>query len=368
MLLNSRSKSRKLILHAAAFLLLLAAAAPLCAQSTQANFPTPVFAGELSGRIAPRDVGDPRRTRHFYTFRGAEGDLVVNLETTELFGDVDVFLATGFRPVVKFTLLGAPARLSKSFYLRKEETLVLRVEARAVGDAEGTYRVTFGGSFLPAPPELANRETPEVPTLSSTEPRGTRRVTSTGARIDEPKPEPTPAEETATVEPTPEPTPTPERPTGRRSTANRRGRNTRTAPTRTRPTESAEQPTPTQPESTEPKPAEDTAAAAPTPTPTPTTPSRRRGTRTPRRSSTRESAGARTNETPAQPPADTQPAPEPAPTQRLIIVTKDGETLERDMSGVRRVTVENNQVVIVGRDGKVTRRALANILKMSIEP
>jgi len=32
------------------------------------------------------------------------------------------------------------------------------------------------------------------------------------------------------------------------------------------------------------------------------------------------------------------------------------------------VTVENNQVVIVGRDGKVTRRALANILKMSIEP
>jgi hypothetical protein len=365
MLLNSRPLSRELILAVAALVLTLAAAAPLCAQSTEASFPTPVFAGELSGRIAPRDVGDPRRTRHFYTFRGTEGDLVVNLETAELFGDVDVFLATGFRPLVKFTLFGEPARLSKSFYLRKEETLVLRVEARAVGDAEGTYRVTFGGSFLPAPPELANRETPEAPTLSSTEPRGTRRVTSTGARIDEPKVEPTPAEEAATAEPTPTPAPTPERATGRRSTANRRGRNTRTAPSRTRPAESAGQPTPTQPEGTEAKPAEDTAAAAPTPTPTP---SRRRGTRTPRRSSTRESAGARTDETPAQPPADTRPAPEPAPTQRLIIVTKDGETLERDMSGVRRVTVENNQVVIVGRDGKVTRRALANILKMSIEP
>ena len=57
-----------------------------------------------------------------------------------------------------------------------------------------------------------------------------------------------------------------------------------------------------------------------------------------------------------------------APSQRLIIITKDGETLERDMSGVRRVTVENNQVVIVGRDGKVTRRPLASILRMSIEP
>ena len=356
------------MLAVVAFLLTLAAATPLCAQSSEASFPTPVFANELSGRIAPRDLGDPRRTRHFYIFRGTEGDLVVNLETSQLLGDVDVFLATGFRPLVKFTLFGDAARLSKSFYLRKEETLILRVQARAVGDVEGMYRITFGGSFLTAPPELANQTPPEAPTLSSTGPRGTRRVTATGARIEEPKVEPTPAEETATVEPTPAPTPTAERATGRRSNTNRRGRNTRSAPTRSRPSEGAAQPTPTNPESTEAKPAEDTTAVAPTPTPTPSP--RRRGTRTPRRGSTRESAGARTAEPSAQPPADTQPAPAPAPapSQRLIIVTKDGETLERDMSGVRRVTVENNQVVIVGRDGKVTRRPLANILRMSIEP
>jgi hypothetical protein len=371
MLLNFRPKSRNLLLAVAASLLSLAAAVPLCAQSSEANFPTPVFTSELSGRIAPRDVGDPRRTRHFYTFRGTEGDLVVNLETTELIGDVDVFTAAGFRPLVKFTLFGDPARLSKSFYLRKEETLVLRVEARAVGDVEGTYRITFGGSFLTAPPELANQTVTEAPTLSSNEPRGrnTRRVTATGARIEEPKVEPTPTEETANVEPTPTPTPTPARATGRRSTTPRRGRATRPAPSRPRPSESA-----AQPESTEAKPAEETTAGTGTPsespTPAPSTPTRRRGTRTPRRGSTRESAGARSPEPSSQPPADTQPepAPAPAPTQRLIIVTKDGETLERDMSGVRRVTVENNQVVIVGRDGKVTRRPLANILKMSIEP
>jgi hypothetical protein len=342
------------------------AALTLRAQSSEANFPTPVFASELSGRIAPRDVGDPRRTRHFYIFRGTEGDLVVNLEASELLGDVDVFVATGFRPLVKFTLFGDPARLSKSFYLRKEETLVLRVEARAVGDVEGTYRVTFGGAFLPAPPELANQTPPEAPTLSSAAPRGnTRRVTATGARIEEPKVEPTPTEETANAAPTPAPTPA--RTTGRRSNTNRRGRGTRPAPSRPRPSESA-----AQPESTEAKPAEEATADTSTPVEQPTpapTPTRRRGTRNTRRGSTRESAGAGRTEPPAQPPADAQPEPPaPAPTQRLIIVTKDGETLERDMSGVRRVTVENNQVVIVGRDGKVTRRPLAGILKMSIEP
>lgn len=365
MLLNSLSNSRKFVVAVAAFLLTLAAAAPVCAQSSEANFPTPVFASELSGRIAPRDVGDPRRTRHFYTFRGTEGDLVVNLETSELVGDVDVFLGTGFRPLVKFTLFGDAARLTKSFYLRKEETLVLRVEARAVGDVEGTYRVTFGGSFLPAPPELANQTPTEAPTLSSSDSRGTRRVTATGARIEEPRVEPTPAEETATAEPTPTPKPTPERTTGRRSTANRRGRNTRPAPTRTRPTDTAAQPA--APESTEPKPSEDATAATPAEKPA-TTPARRRGTRTTRRGSTRAGTETGKAEPPAQPPADAQPAPAPAPSQRLVIITKDGEILERDMVGVRRVTVENNQVVIVGRDGKVTRRALADILKMSIEP
>ncbi|HEV3470502.1 MAG TPA: hypothetical protein VG148_14360, partial [Pyrinomonadaceae bacterium] len=75
-------------------------------------------------------------------------------------------------------------------------------------------------------------------------------------------------------------------------------------------------------------------------------------------------------------PAETAGAPKPAPTaptpeapgQRLVIVTKDGETLERDMRTVRRVTIENNQIVVVTRDGKVTRHPLANVTRMTIEP
>jgi hypothetical protein len=372
MLRNSRQNFRLNLKALAALVLLAAAAATSSAQSGDVSYPTPVFSGEVSGRIAPRDVGDSRRTRHFYTFRGTEGDLVVSLETSQLIGDVDVYTATTLRPLVKFTLFGDPARLSKSFYLRNEQTLVLRVEARAVGDAEGTYTIRFGGSFSPAPAELANAPERSTPTLSPADPRraGTRRVTATGARIDEPRPEPTPVEEAREES---RPSATPESPAARRGTAaNRRGRGTRNPPARSRPGA-----TPARPETAGTSPAEDSSADTPpateaTPAPTPR-PTRRRSGRPPRPTTPRAGTDARRSESAARPTEGgaTEPAAPPAPVvtaQRLVIVLKDGETLERDMSGVRRVTVENNQVVIVGRDGKVTRRPLASVVRMSIEP
>jgi hypothetical protein len=379
MLQHSRQVSRT-TRQAFAVLLLLVAAASLRAQSGDAGYPTPIFSGEVRGRIAPRDVGDSRRTRHFYTFRGTEGDLVVSLETSQLIGDVDVFTATTLRPLLKFSLLGDPAQLSKSFYLRKDETLVLRVEARAVGDAEGSYTIRFSGSFAPAPAELADAPGRDAPTLAAADPRrgNTRRVTATGARIDEPKPEPTPVEE-AREGASPATTPTPESSTARRSTNTpRRGRGTRNTPSRSRAGTTPARPDTTRPETAGTTPAENssnTSGTTPpeaTPAPTPATPPRRRGNRPPRRTSSRESIEARRSEATAQPTEGraTEPAASPpvVTAQRLVIVLKDGETLERDMSGVRRVTVENNQVVIVGKDGKVTRRPLASVVRMSIEP
>ncbi|HEV3468994.1 MAG TPA: hypothetical protein VG148_06710, partial [Pyrinomonadaceae bacterium] len=173
-----------------AAVLLLAAAAR--AQSGDVRYPTPVYTNQIEGRIAPRDIGDPRRTRHFYVFRGTEGDISVTLESTELSGAVDLFTAGALRPLLKITLLGAPTTATRSVFLRGEETLVLRVEARAAGEAEGTYRIRLGGSFAPAPAGLA--EAPPVPEVSggTGADRGVRRVTSTGARIPEP---PAPAEE-----------------------------------------------------------------------------------------------------------------------------------------------------------------------------
>jgi len=111
-----RLKQRQLrpaLLSAALLLLALSATVRTRAQSADVNFPTPVFSTEVTGRIPARDVGDARRTRHFYTFRGTEGDVTVTLEASELIGDVDVFTANTLRPLIKFTLFGDATRPPK---------------------------------------------------------------------------------------------------------------------------------------------------------------------------------------------------------------------------------------------------------------
>jgi hypothetical protein len=365
-----------------ALLLALSASRPTRAQSSDVNFPTPVFSTEVAGRIAPRDVGDARRTRYFYTFRGTEGDVTVTLEASELIGDVDVYTATTLRPLIKFTLFGDAARVTKSFYVRSEETLVLRVEARAEGDAEGSYKLTFGGSFEPAPASLANVEEPKTPTLAdSTRDRGARRVTSTGARIDEPKPEPTPAEEATAAEPTP--TPPAERPAPRGST--RRGARSSRSSSRARNNAPATRPKPTTSETTDAANPPAAAEATPVETPsseTPTDAAKTTDTETPaatapaprpapRRRNTRGARGRASSgraATDAQPSNGAEPATPAAAEGRLVVITRDGEIFEREMNTVRSVTVENGQLVVTTLDGKITRRPMANVLRMSIEP
>jgi hypothetical protein len=375
MLRLKQRQLRLVLLASACALLALSASRQTCAQSSDVNFPTPVFSTEVSGRIEPRDIGDARRTRHFYTFRATEGDVNVTLEASELIGDVDVFTATTLRPLIKFTLFGDATRVTKSFYVRSEETFVLRVEARATGDTEGAYKLTFGGSFAPAPASLSNVEEPKTPTLAeSSRERGTRRVTSTGARIPlPPAPEPTPAEEVKAAEP--QPTPAAER-TPARSTATRRGNRSTRSTARTR--GNAPAPKPSDSATTaEAKPAETPAnetkvddekpAAAPSARPAP----RRRNTRGARGRASGDRAATADKPAPdAQPSNGAEPAtPAPAAASgRLVVITRDGEILEREMTTVRSITVENNQLVVTTLDGKTIRRPMANVLRMSIEP
>ena len=374
-LTGSKTFKKVFATAAAALCLWLAAGVAARAQSSDPNFPAPVFSDEVTGRIAPRDVGDPRRTRHFYTFRGVEGDLVVTLESTELMGDVDLFTAATQRPLLKFTLYGgAASKVTKSVYVRVDQALVLRVEVRAAGEAEGSYRIRFGGAFAPAPAGLA--EAPPPPTLSEpdTERRpGTRRVTATGARIEEPRTETAAAVEEPTPTPTTSPAETSARPTARERTPPARRGRART-PSRRQPTPAATPPAETA--GTEgretPPPSETPAGEARTETPRPSRGARRRGSRAANRTTTAEERAAA--DTAAQPsaearptggPAEAQPAP---PGQRLVIVTKDGETVVREMSKVRRVTVDSNQLVVTLKDGKVIRHQLSNVERMSIEP
>lgn len=325
-------------------------------QSTVSNSPTAIRSNEVTGAIAARDLGDSRLTDHFFALTGTPGDLLITVESRNLNGDIDVFTASGMRPLLKFSLYeGSGSLVSKSIYLRKREDLILRVEARTPNDDDGTYRLRFGGSFEPISGGLDGSEIAQTnPSLETTGTEGKagkkgRRVSSVGARIDEPAPAEiaaAPIPETGTAE-----NPAPEATTPRTTSRNTRGR--RPARGRTRPT--TDVPTAEKPAS---EPTEEPATEARVPAEKPPPASRP--------ASGRRRAGRRTVspvvvEKPATPPVE-----ESGP--RLIIETSDGTMINRYMTGVRRVTVENGQVIVVGRDGKVEKFQLTNIVKMSVEP
>lgn len=318
------------------------------AQSTDVAWPSPVRTNEVVGTIAARDLGDPRLTDIFYAFTGTPGDVLITVDSRNMNGDIDVFTFSGLRPLLKFTVYaGSSSPITKSIYLRKQEDLILRVEGRTPNDDDAVYRLHFGGSFEPitSGPLAEHEDATQPATDVAAAGKGGRRVSSVGARIEEPRtevaesatPEPTPVEsseaKTASTKPTP-----------------RNSRTRRPAPRRTRPTEPAKpQETAAKGETENKQPAEDsTAAESKTPA------AEKRPTR--RGPTTRRAAKPST----AQEPEDSGP--------RLIIETNDGTLVDRYMGSVRRVTVENGQVVVVGKDGKIQRIPLANVVRMTIAP
>jgi hypothetical protein len=295
------------------------------AQSTDAEFPTPVRSNEISGIIAPRDLGDSRLTRYFYSFTGTPGDLNVTVESRNLEGDIDVFTAGTLRPLAKVSVYatGGVSGGTKTIYMKTRESLVLRVEARTPNDSDGSFRVRFDGGFEPVGSDVPDPE-PVIPTVSSAA-KG-RRVTATGARIEEPEPQPTPAaSKTETATPTETPAPATETPA--------------------------------------------TTAEATKPAPPKPRPTRIRRPVTARNTRTRPTTTRRKPETPTEtattPPPPTEPV---AAGPRLIIETRDGMKVERYMTTVRRVTVENGQLIVITKDGHIERQPMTNVLRMAIEP
>jgi hypothetical protein len=368
------SAARRVIVLALQFAVLAVGAA---AQSSDPEQPTPALSSEITGRIAPRDVGDSRRTRHFYTFGAQSGDLELTVEGSNLEGDVDLFTAVTLRPLAKVTLYaGLGSAVTRTVFLRRAESLILRVQARTPNDAEGSYRIRLGSTFVPAvaasTTETAEPSPAESAAASPARTTTGRRVTSTGARIDEPRPEPTPdvAIAAATPEATPEPAPTPSgRTTGRGRTGMRRaGSRAGTTPnTATRDAERPRDETAARDET----PAETSPAA----TPEETAPART-NTRTNRGRAARGRAGAarRGGQTQADAAPEAATAEPAAPTglelpgTRLVLELREGGRLEREMSEVRRVTVERGLIVITLRSGRIERQPLSNVLRMSIEP
>jgi hypothetical protein len=324
--------------YALAFvLLLLLMVGGASGQSTEAEMPTPIRAGDINAAIAVRDLGDPRLTRHFYIFTGVPGDLMISVESKNLDGDVDIFTASGLRPLVKINLYASEvaAKTTKSIYLRARQDLILRVEARSPNEEPGSYRLQFGGSFEPFSGEIASADNPsledERPTLGSS--RKGKRVSAVGARIDEP---PAPIEEKAAAEqPATERPSEPEKtePVATNAEPARTNRGRR-PPARVRPPRAASR-----------KPAATAKVEGPTRDNTETTPAAAPPTERPSLAATQSETGP-----------------------RLIIETLDGEKIERSMSTVRRVVVDNGQIIVILKTGRIERMPLTNVVRMSIEP
>ena len=379
--------------------LLLSFAPVLCfAQSVDANAPTPVTGSEIAGRILPLDVGDARQTRYFYIFGGTNGDLEITVESQNLDGDVDLFAANGLRPLTKFTLYatsGDSISVTKTVFLRRAESLILRVQARTPNDEAGTYRVRFGGTFVAATdtggkvaptPAIA----PNVAGASRSSAGRVTRVTTTGARIDEPLPLPDVAttatddkpsqREVARREPAP-PTPRAARRTTRNGGNRVRGGTPRPAPAPIDEATNANRPAETGGEASG-----NVAPAAARPTKDartrPARPTRARNSppkdsaaatnRARKDDNTRDPATAAANNEGARPVAASNTAPVLPPLQqpgaRLVIELQDGTLIEREMISVRRVTIEGTQIVVVLKSGKVERQSLQSVLRMSIVP
>jgi hypothetical protein len=328
------------------------------AQSIDIAAPSAVRTNDVSGTIVARDIGDARLTDHYYAFTGTPGDLLVTVESNNLNGDIDLFTAGGLRPLMKFSVYaGSSSPVTKTIFLRRSENLILRIEARTPNDDPGTYRLRFGGSFEPITtgPLVANSETvpaESTATITSSSTKKARRVSSVGARINEPaEPEvaapgasPTDTAEAKPVElPAVDEAKPPTRAPARTARGRRLpGRRTRTPQPATPEASTARTETKSEPATG------DVTETEPKPSP--------RG----RRSRRRGAAERPSTELPQEPVVETGP--------RLMIETDDGTLINRYMSGVRRVIVENGMVVVVGKDGKIQRVALANIVRMSIAP
>ena len=244
---------------------------------------------------------------------------------------------------------------TKSIYMRAEEVLILRIEARSPNDDDGRYRIRFGGAFAPFSggiPVAENEEETETSSINRSASRGTRRVNSVGASINEP-----------VVEPSPSSQPTPDSATAAeaskpetKSTASStppRVRSTKPRSSRSRPPVAASR-SRRGPAPSKPKPNSTEGASQPAKTETPVEAE-------PKPSGPPTESGRK----PVSPRKQDIPAP---PETHLIIEEKDGTRIDHAMVNVRRIMIDNGQIVIFFKSGRIERVSMTNVVRMAIEP
>jgi len=322
-------------------------------QSSEQNLPTPVLANDINGRIAPLDLGDPRSTRHYYAFAGTPGDLLITIDSKNLNGDMDVFTAVTFRPLMKTSLYAnsQTGEVTKGLYLRVQQILILRVEARTPNDEAGSYHVRFGGTFAPFSGGIPVAENTAPQEDSTGADRGSNRLSSVGATI------PRPVVETPPVTPEPKSAAEIEKPV--EETAVKKTTPAKTRPVRPAPTARNSRGR-TRPVRPKPAPSDTKAAKASAP----------KTEETKAEAVKKDTAAADEKTASSEKPDAAKPSTQelPRPGAHLIIEARDGTKVDRPMSTIRRVVIEGAMIVIVLKTGRIERIPMSAVARMAIEP
>jgi len=356
-LTGKSKKIRKGFIVASFGLTLLFFSATLFAQSTNLEYPTPVTSGQVTGKIKARDIGDSRLTSHYYLFETGTGDVALNIESSNLNGDIDVYTAGSLKPLLKASVyaVGYATAMQREIYVRLPSRLILRVEGRTPNDDPADYRISFSGVFKPmaATSVAKNPGDPKV-TGSEASEGAVARVSSVGTIIEEIKPPPPPK-----VEPKKEPPP--------KTTA---VKNTSREKPKTSPSASSKP----KPPDTKTKPATDTAGetrakTVEKPEAKPKTAPPAAGTTSPagkKPVTTTKTTKPKPKPKPAEAAGAAKPPPDPLIGVFLVIRLKDDTVVRYAMSNVERVNVNDGVVTVVLKNGGILRRPLLDIAEIKI--
>jgi len=328
------------------------------AQSNDQSFPTPVRSNEISGTVKARDVGDSRLTTYFYTFEGDQGDLFVNVQTRNFTGDIDVYIASGLRPLTKIVMYAdiSETETGRVLYLRKPERLIMRIQGRTPGDDDATFRIKFAGGFSAS--KLEDSQNPEIPKVN-TESNSGIKVNSVGTILEViPKPTPAPKETVAAVE---------------SETKEKAEENVVAKKREDDPGEEMR----SKPEVviTDPVGAEKKIETTKIPVRT----NRRTRTRAPVKPKAEPVADTtpedlKKEETTTKPEAKkrairktVEPEVDPMANVRLVIYFKDGGTIERPMTDVFKFSIERALLTVISKDGTIGRYKMLEVSRVSIE-
>ena len=360
------------------------------AQSTSQSYPTAITSNEISGKIPARDIGDARLTDYFYTFNGNQGDIFINVQTSNFNGDIDVFTAGNLKPLTKITIYADDTmrETGRVVYLRQPMKLVLRVEGRSPNDDAATFQIKFAGSFAPAE-AAAETSAPETPAVKS-ENLSNVRVNSVGTIIEvKPKPQ-TPPKETIAKKET-----KPRRKTSANTAKNKEdAKEKETAPnkeekaenkeiaTEERKEQTAVEKTDAETEKVKENPNKIEEKAAPVVVVTDNTAKqdalpadaenlpkekKENSAETAKNPTPKSSAKASAKSRLRSKAAQKTKEPNPLESIHLIILFKDGTRIERAMSEVVKFSVDKGVLVVVATDGSIGRYSILDVAKMTVE-